>query len=149
MADYVVDTSVVIEYLITETHTPNARAFFKQIAKSDRLIVPEFCLLECVNVIWKRVTFNSMSLTDAKILLGILRRLKFHRAPMKQLLDHALEIGLNNKLAIYDSCYIALAHHYNCPLVSIDQRQLQAATAEGIVALPITNFIPLFVEGTE
>jgi hypothetical protein len=31
MANYIVDASVVIEYLITGPHTPTVQAFFKQI----------------------------------------------------------------------------------------------------------------------
>lgn len=55
MANYIVDASVVIEYLITGPYTPNVQAFFNQITNADRLTVPEFCLLECTNVIWKQV----------------------------------------------------------------------------------------------
>lgn len=53
MAVYIVDASVVIEYLVTGVYTPNARALFNQAAANDRFIVPEFCLLECTNVLWK------------------------------------------------------------------------------------------------
>lgn len=49
MANYVVDASIVIEYLITGTYTPNVQAFFNQVTANDHLVVPEFCLLECTN----------------------------------------------------------------------------------------------------
>lgn len=51
MANYIVDASLVIEYLIAGPYTPNARAFFNKITAADRLTVPEFCLLECTDVI--------------------------------------------------------------------------------------------------
>lgn len=51
MARYVVDASVVLDYLITGPGTPQATAFFDVVTNVDRLIVPEFCLLECTNVI--------------------------------------------------------------------------------------------------
>jgi predicted nucleic acid-binding protein len=117
----IIDASVVIEYLISGQHTPQIQNFFNQLTASDALIVPEFCLLECTNVIWKQVRFNGMSRSDAEALLNVLRTLKLRRAPMKHLLNRALEIGLNNTLAVYDSGYIALALHYGYPLVSIDQ----------------------------
>ncbi len=140
MASYIVDASVVIEYLITGPYTPNVQMFFNGITVADQLVVREFCLLECTNVIWKQVRFNGMSSQDAKQLLSILRTLKLHRAPMKHLLDHALEIAINNTLAVYDSGYIALAMHYSYPLFTLDQPQIRAATAEGAHLLPINSF---------
>lgn len=140
MANYIVDASVVIEYLINGPYTPNVQGFFNQITNADRLTVPEFCLLECTNVIWKQVRFSGMSRTDAEELLRVLRTLKLRRAPMKRLLDRALDIALNNTLAVYDSGYVALALHYGYPLISIDQPQIRAATAEGVTLLPITHF---------
>jgi predicted nucleic acid-binding protein len=140
MANYVVDASVVIEYLITGSYTPNAQAFFNQVTATDRLIVPEFCLLECTNVIWKQVRFGGMSRSAAQDLVRVLRMLKLRRAPMKQMLDRTLDIGLNQALAVYDSGYIALALHYGYPLVTLDQRQSQAAAAEGVSLIPIIQF---------
>jgi predicted nucleic acid-binding protein len=140
MANYVVDASVVLEYLITGSYTPNAQAFFNQVTATDRLIVPEFCLLECTNVIWKQVRFGGMSRSAAQDLVRVLRMLKLRRAPMKQMLDRTLDIGLNQALAVYDSGYIALALHYGYPLVTLDQRQSQAAAAEGVSLIPIIQF---------
>ena len=142
MASYIIDASVVIEYLITGTYTPNVNAFFNQIKSADRLVIPEFCLLECTNVIWKQVRFNGMSRSDADELLNVLRALKLRRSPMKRLLDRALDIGLRNSLAVYDAGYIALAIHYSYPLVTLDQPQMRAATAEGIPLISITSFKP-------
>jgi predicted nucleic acid-binding protein len=142
MADYVIDASIVIEYLITGAYTANAQAFFNQVTAADRLVVPEFCLLECANVVWKQVRFSGMSRSDAQDLVRVLRILKLRRAPVKQLLDRALEIALDHTLDVYDSGYIALALHYGYPLITLDQRQSQAAAAEGAVLKPITDFVP-------
>ncbi len=136
MAHYIVDASVVIEYLIQGTYTPNATAFFNQMSTVDHLTVPEFCLLECTNVIWKQVRFHGMPRTEAENLLKALRLLKLRRAPMKQLLDHTLEIALNNQLAVYDSSYIAL----QLSAISIDQSQSRAAIVEGVALKPVTDF---------
>ena len=59
---------------------------------------------------------------------------------VKGLLDRALNIALNNTLAVYDAGYIALAVHYSYPLISIDQAQIRAAAAEGVTLIPITSF---------
>lgn len=69
MAAYVVDASVVTEYLVLGHYTPNAVAFFQQVTDVDQLIVPEFCLLECTNVLWKHVRFQGMPVVQAESLL--------------------------------------------------------------------------------
>ena len=140
MAIYIVDASVVIEYLVTGPYTPNARALFTQVTPNDRFVVPEFCLLECTNVIWKQVRFNGMPLTQAQALLRNLKKLPLTRVPVKAALNTALTIGVAHQLAIYDSAYIALAKRSNNSLISIDQPQIRAATAERVSLVPITNF---------
>lgn len=140
MATYVVDASVVIEYLVAGNFTPNARAFFGQVAPNDRLIVPEFCLMECTNVLWKQVRFQGMAASQAEGLLKNLKKLPLHRVPVKAMLNAALAIGLRYQLAIYDSAYIALASRSPYPLLTVDRKQGNAAIAEGVTLIPITNF---------
>jgi predicted nucleic acid-binding protein len=142
MAIYIVDASVVIEYLVTGPYTVNARALFSQATSADRLIVPEFCLLECTNVLWKQVRFQGMSLSQAQALLRHLRKLPLTRVPVKAALDAALKVGVTHQLAVYDSTYIALASRSRYPLVTLDQPQSRAAGAEGIMLKSITDFVP-------
>ena len=120
--------------------THNAIAFFDQTAKQDQLTVPEFCLLECTNVIWKQVRFNGLPRQDAENMVQTLSLLRLKRAPVKALLKRALTIGLNHQLAVYDSSYIALAEHYRTSFVTIDVRQQQAALAEHIAIKALTDF---------
>ncbi len=139
MANFILDASVVIEYLVDGARTTDVTHFFNQLTNGDRLTVPEFCLLECTNVIWKQVRFQEMPRADAENLLRVLRTIKLRRAPMKHLLDRSLDIALNNNLAIYDSSYIALSLHYGYPLVTIDVSQGRVATSEGVLLHPIVN----------
>jgi predicted nucleic acid-binding protein len=142
MAEYIVDASVVMHYLISDTYTVNAKAFFNSVTSQDRLLVPEFCLMECANVLWKQVRFFGMSQPDAEDLLRDLNRLPLKRTPVKRLLRTALVIGLRHQLAIYDSAYIALALQSNVALLTVDQLQARAATSEGIPLVQVTNFRP-------
>ena len=50
MVSYVVDASVVVQYAITQAYTPEARVLVARMYQGQ-LYVPEFCLLECVNVL--------------------------------------------------------------------------------------------------
>ena len=142
MAIYIIDASVVIDYLVVGPYTANSGAFFGQVTPNDRLLVPEFCLLECANVLWKHVRFQGMSVLQGQALLKHLKKLPLSRVPAKAALDAALAIGLTYQLAVYDSAYVALASRSRYPLITIDQAQSRAATTEGIAVIPITNFQP-------
>ncbi|MEQ9548744.1 MAG: type II toxin-antitoxin system VapC family toxin [Coleofasciculus sp. G3-WIS-01] len=142
MAIYVVDASVVVQYAITQTYTPEARVLVARMYQGDQLCIPEFCLLECVNVLWKEVRFRGLPKTQAEQIVGELLALSFRIMPTVHLLPSALQIGLSYQLALYDSLYIALAVDLNCPLVTVDDRQRNGAIASGVIVKPITDFSP-------
>lgn len=141
MATYVVDTSVVVQHFIVQTYTPEAEVVLNLLSVGDRLHIPEFCLIECVNVFWKEVLFRGLPQTEAERFIDELLAIPFQIAPVSELLPRALQFGLTHQLAIYDSMYIALALDMNCPLITVDARQLNAATACGVAIKPITDFL--------
>jgi predicted nucleic acid-binding protein len=142
MATYVVDASILIEYLVTGPYTENARALFRQSAALHDFIIPEFCLLECANVLWKHVRFQGMSASQAEALLRHLGRMPLTRVPVKSALRNGLSIGLRRGLAVYDSIYIALAQRSLYPLITVDRPQERAAAAENVALKPLTDFRP-------
>jgi predicted nucleic acid-binding protein len=142
MIYYVVDASVVIQHFIPDTNSLNADVLFDQISKTIEIHVPEFCLLECTNVLWKQVRFNNLTLDDAIASIQDLQMLPIYIEPAALLLQRALEIGVQHQLAVYDSTYIALAERLGYPLVTVDARQEQAAHAVGITLKSVTDFVP-------
>ena len=104
--------------------------------------VPEFCLIECVNVVWKHVRFNQMPMHVARQTVQDVRDLPLALVVASEFLPRALEIGIAHGLAIYDSVYIALAENLACPLITVDQRQSSAASTIGVTLKPITDFAP-------
>ena len=137
MTLYLVDASVVAEFLIGGTYTANAQAFFR-----GAFTVPELCLSECANVIWKQVQHRGMPAAQALQALRDLKALPLRRAPTKAVLGMALGIGLKHNLAIYDSLYIALALRSKQAFVTLDGKQGAVAIAEGVTVKPITDFKP-------
>lgn len=140
MSRFVVDASVVIQLLITDQNSNEVEALFDRVSYGDKLIVPEFGLMECTNVLWKHVRFQGLSQADAEGLVQDLIALDVTITPTIGLMPRALEIGLKYQLAVYDSVYIALASKLQHPLITIDQRQAKAAQAEGVTLKPITDF---------
>jgi predicted nucleic acid-binding protein len=137
---YVVDTSIVIQRLIVEEHTPQVRRLFAQMAQGLVIVVPEFCLLECANVLWKQVRFQGMPQQTAEHLLNELLALPLQIVSVAQFMPRALQIGLATQLAIYDSLYLALAENFNCALITVDQKQADAAVSTQIAIKNITDF---------
>ncbi len=123
MIDYVVDASVVIQHFIPDTFTAHADALFDEIGKTLEIHIPEFCLLECTNVLWKQVRFNNLTLAEAQASIQDLLMLPIYIEPAPLLLQRDLEIGLQHQLAVYDSAYIALAERLGYPFVTVDARQ--------------------------
>ncbi len=141
MATYVVDASIVIAYLITETYTLQARELFNPLRQpADQFWIPEFCLLECTNVLWKHVSFSGMPIETARQNVVDLLALPLAVIATDEFLASALMIALTNRLAVYDSVYVAMAKKLDCPLISVDQKQARAATQSGVMLKPITDF---------
>ena len=137
---YIVDASVVVQLLVTDAHSVETKALFTSVKDGNKLIVPEFGLLECTNVLWKHVRFHGLQPVDAEKQIHIMLALDMVIVPAVGLMPHALEIGLKHQLAVYDSIYIALAEKLNLPLITVDQKQSKVAQAENIVLKPITDF---------
>jgi predicted nucleic acid-binding protein len=142
MAAYVLDASVVISRLVRDNYTSNAIVLFQQMKISDEFHIPEFCRLECVNVLWKHVRFQGLPASQAEKSINDLLALPLKVVPIQGLFTDTLRIGLAHQLAIYDSVYIALARYLHISLISIDQRQISAALQEKVTLKPITDFIP-------
>jgi predicted nucleic acid-binding protein len=142
MISYVVDASVAIQAVISDVYTLQADTLFALASnKSAELCVPDFCLLECTNVIWKQVRFHNMPQNEAESLVQDLQAYVLNIFPSSALLPRSLEIGLTHQLAVYDSVYIALAEKLNCALITVDERQEKAAIAIGINIKAVTDFV--------
>lgn len=91
-------------------------------------------------MIWKAVRFNDLAPSIASQIITELQRLPLQIEPVISLLPNALQIGLTYQLAIYDSLYIALAEQLDLPLISLDERQVRAAAAKGLIIQPLADF---------
>lgn len=108
-ARYVVDASILGHYLGADIYTTQSRVLISRLAQGDELFVPEFCLLECTNILWKAVRFRGMPLDQANRFADELAELPLQIVPVASLLKEALQIGLAHQLAVHNSLYVALA----------------------------------------
>src|SRR5215813_5531483 len=99
MADYIIDTSAIMKHLLNEDLTANVDRLFDQLSDGISLYIPEFCFVECTNVLWKNVRFQGLPESDAEALLEDLASLAFKIVPIEEVLTRALQIGLAHQLA--------------------------------------------------
>lgn len=148
--NYVVDTSVLIQAYIRDQDTARARTLLHGMFDPDNptvIHVLEFSLLECANILWKRVQFHGTPLDAMQRALNALLATPLTVQPAVTLLPRALALGVSHNLAVYDALYIALAESLRYPLITVDQRQAQAAIAAGANLKQLSDFPP-FQGGT-
>jgi len=144
MVQFVVDTSVLVQAFVEDKESPHVLTLIRELAKKETtlLYVPEFCILECTNVLWKRVKNFGLPLEVAITALDTLLNTSLTIELTAPLAQRALIIGLEHNLAIYDSVYIAMAEKLGVPLITVDARQAKAAQVVGIALKSITDFAP-------
>lgn len=139
---YVIDTTILMQGILEEAETKRVQTLLYLAAQSDNIVlhVPEFALIECVNVLWKQVRFQGETSENARLMLRNLRAFPLEIHISASLLPYALDIALETKLAVYDCVHIALANQLGCPLITTDTRQASAAQAFGTRLKFITDF---------
>jgi len=78
---------------------------------------------------------GEMSLTDARITIEALKEILDKAVRVEgelPYLDEAVNISFSQGVTIYDSLYIAMAKKKGLKLVTVDEIQANAATAENI-----------------
>lgn len=141
--EYIVDASVLIQAFVVEPNTRRVRTLLKTLYEAPSpavLHIPEFCLLECTNILWKKVQFHGSKLADMQRAVIALLNAPLTVEPVTSMLPRALDIGAAHNLAIYDSLYIALSEKLTHPLITVDQRQQSTAEKVGIRLKPLSDF---------
>lgn len=140
----IIDTSALVQAVVDDADTVHAKEFLHEafIERRYEVIVPDFCLLECANVLWQRVRRHGEPPEKVAKLLQDLLDFEFSIYASIDFATEALRLGIQHQLAVYDSIYLAMCLQLNTPLITVDQRQANAATTLGIPLKPLTDFIP-------
>jgi predicted nucleic acid-binding protein len=118
----VVDASVAVKWVVEEPGSDLARSLSGTILEA-----PDLLLVECANILWKKVRIGDLTRPDAKGCLGILLQGPVKFTPSQELLALAMEVSFELQHPIYDCVYLALAIRREIPLVTADQRLISAA----------------------
>ncbi|MBZ5623698.1 MAG: type II toxin-antitoxin system VapC family toxin [Acidobacteriia bacterium] len=118
----VVDASVSVKWVVRETGSDLARSL-----SSARLEAPDLLLVECANILWKKVRIGDLTRLDARGCLGVLLQAPVNLTAGRELLASAMDLSFELQHPIYDCLYLALAVRREIPLVTADERLTGAA----------------------
>jgi predicted nucleic acid-binding protein len=125
----IIDSSSLGKYVNKEEN-------WQEIAKklvSEQCSTLEFAILEVGNSVWKRVLKKEISKNEAMNVYKEFVRAVFEDDLVRSLtvesglLDASLEFALQEKLTMYDSAFIEVAHRNKCELITSDEKQRDAS----------------------
>jgi predicted nucleic acid-binding protein len=124
----VVDASVAVMLFITESDSALAEAVFAGLEADPpaSLYVPDLFYIELTNTLLKHTRRGDYSRKDVVGDLAQLRGLALTAIPTQELIAEACAIGDRLGISAYDACYVALSDRMRVPLVTADQRLVDA-----------------------
>jgi predicted nucleic acid-binding protein len=126
----VLDASVAAKWFLPpdgESLVPEARQVLQDYCSAKLgLLVPGLFWPEIGNVLWKSFRCRRISLRSAEDALQTMRNLKIATAPSEPLIEDALAIASAFDRTVYDAIYVALARERDIPLVTADERLVNA-----------------------
>jgi predicted nucleic acid-binding protein len=130
----VLDSSIIAAMFFKEDASSRA---LKAVAKYDAITL-DFASAEVGNVAWKQVVQSGESKEVA--LKALQKCLSFISevcdiVRSQELVGDAYEIAVDNKIAIYDSLFLAAAEREHVPLLTLDKKLYERVKARGDVRL--------------
>ena len=128
----VFDGCIAIKWFFDEVDSAEARALGRIYPDT---IAPSLILAEIGNAVWKRIHRKEVGETEAMRIGKAAPRFFGELVPIEQLQARAFEIMVKLPHPIYDCLYLALAERERVPLVTVDQRLIEAGKRLGTVDL--------------
>jgi predicted nucleic acid-binding protein len=117
---FVIDASIAIKWVVEEDGTAEALAL-----RRSRLIAPQVLVVECANILWKKVQREELLKEEALLAARLLQGAEIELLPMQSLLETAVRMSIEIDHAAYDCVYLALAIDNKCQFVTADERFLR------------------------
>jgi predicted nucleic acid-binding protein len=120
---YVVDASVVAKWFVPERLSEEA---VRLLDDGHELASPDLLWPELGSVLSKKARAGQLTRKEAARIVQALDLFPLTVFPSRLVLEAALEIALGTGRSVYDSVYVALAVALECPLVTADERLVNA-----------------------
>lgn len=126
----VIDASVLAKFILKEDGWEKVIEYLKA-----GVFSVDHIFKEVTNAIWRRLARGEISPEEAKIMFKAMKEILGKAIKIEEenaYIDEAFEISSKRGITIYDSLYIALAKRKGLRLLTADESQAQAASAENI-----------------
>jgi predicted nucleic acid-binding protein len=120
---YVVDANVVAKWFVPERLSEEA---VRLLDERHELASPDLLWPELGSVLWKKARAGQLTGQEAARIVRALDQFPLTVFPSRLVLEGALEIALGTGRSVYDCVYVALAVALECPLVTADERLVNA-----------------------
>lgn len=128
----VLDASVLVRAAVDRA--PDARAWTARLGGDVHGHAPELIWAEAASALRLYVTTKAMSRVLAHEVLANLMRLDLESHALRELAVPALERALQQRVSVYDACYLVLADALGATLVTADRRLAKTATEADLIA---------------
>lgn len=137
----VVDISVCIKHFICAPLTPKVNQLFDCLANPQtQIFVPDLLYIESANAFWKYVRAKLYTAAEVQVDLATLKALPLRVVSTADLMAEAVTIGLAYGISAYDAFYVALSQQVNVPLLTLDQRLVNALATTSYEVYSFNNF---------
>lgn len=126
MKHFVIDASILVKLFFEEEHSD---ASVRYVRNATELLAPDLLWVETANVVWKRLRRNELSAADATALVDEMLRVPIVTHGHLGLVSPALALAAETGRSVYDCLYLALAIRENVPLLTGDERLVNALAA--------------------
>lgn len=123
MKRFVIDASVLVKLFFEEEHSD---ASVKYVRNAADLLAPDLLWAEATNVVWKRLRRGQITADNAAGLVQEMLRVPIVSFSSFDLAAPAMALAAQTDRTVYDCLYLALAQRQNVPLVSGDERLVNA-----------------------
>jgi predicted nucleic acid-binding protein len=120
---YVVDANVVAKWFVPERLSEEA---VRLLDERHELASPDLLWPELGSLLWKKARAGELTRQQAARIVQALDQVPMTVFPSRLVLEGALEIALGTGRSVHDSVYVALAVALECPLVTADERLVNA-----------------------
>ena len=123
----VVDASIAVKWLVDELDHEAAQSLLDA---DERLVAPDFLIVEAGNVLWKKTRRGELAAEQA--IAGILELPTYFEqlARLARIVPRAVAIAAQVANPVYDCLYLACAEHFELPPATADAKSREEAFRE-------------------
>jgi predicted nucleic acid-binding protein len=127
---YVIDSSVMVKWVLTEPDSDKALRLRDDLRKSvHELLSPDIFTVEASHALTRAERQLRIPVGQARLLLLDILTTPPRVFPFQPLLLRAIDVSSSLRVGVYDCIYVALAEQEKCELVTADATMVRALQA--------------------